>query len=243
MVKEEIVKIQSTTDYDQFKKLEGNRPLNKGLLAAIHESVENDGNYLQFNPIIVNEKMEVIDGQHRLQVAKEAKKTIYYIIATGMRLEQAQILNSKKRQWNAYDFLRSYIASGKREYIVLDEIMQEYHFSIAICVKALMRNTSHQVAMEKFRAGRFEIQDRAFGENLLGLLSTVREHSPDYCYAHSGCQRAVKKLVEKLADPKIFERALVKYQTTITRRNSEKDYLKQFQLILDAGGDNKIRLF
>lgn len=234
--------VYKTTDYDRFKKLEGNRDLNKGLLVQVHESVENDGNYLQHNHIIVNEKWEVIDGQHRLKVAEEAEKEIYYTIAPGFGLREAQILNSRKRQWTGRDFLRSYIYSGNKNYQELSEIMIEYHFSIAICVKALAKDISHDSAMKRFRAGTFEIRDRAFGENLLGLLSTIRDHSPDYCYAQSACQRAVKQMLEKMADPKVFEKALIKYQTTVTRRNSEKDYLKQFQLILDAGGDNKIRL-
>lgn len=241
MAKEEIVKILSTESYGMFKVLNGNRPLNKGLLVSIHESVENDGDYLKYNPIIVNEKMEVIDGQHRLKVAEEAGVPIYYVVAEGFRLKQAQILNSRKRQWTSNDFLQSYITEDMRDYKEIQEYMKEYRFSVAIVTKFLSRNINSSV-MIKFREGKFEVVDREWGENGLGLLSTIREHSPDYCYGQSSCQIAVAIMLDKLSDPKEFERKLEQYQTTVTRRNSSKDYLKQFQLILDMGGASKTRL-
>lgn len=244
MAKEQEVKIQKTTDYSVFKPLAGNRPINKGLLLAIRESINNDGNYLMYNPIIVNEKMEIIDGQHRLEAARLEEVEVYYITAVGMKIRQAQVLNSKKRQWSSSDFLQSYLTEGKSEYQTLKQLMDEYRFSIAICVKYLSQN-HHQSGMRKFRDGKFEIIDQAWAEDALGLLSKVRDYSPDYAYAQSMCQISVGKMLDALrvaGKPRLFEDQLKRYQTTITRRNSTKDYLKEFQLILDMGGDNKVKL-
>lgn len=240
-MKNEKGAIQATTKYGMFKNLEGNRPLNKGLLRVINESVRNDGNYLQYNPIIVNEKMEVIDGQHRLKVAEELEKTIYYIVADGFTLHQAQILNSRKREWRAIDFLNSYIVEGKRDYQEIYPFMEEYLLSLSIAVKLLSKQYG-QAPMNRFRAGNFVVVDKAWAENAAGLLSTIRDHSPDYAFAHGACIRAVGHLLDVLSDPKVFERQLARYQQTITRRVSVKDYLKQFQLILDMGGDSGIKL-
>lgn len=243
MSKEEV-KIQSTTNYEQFKKLLGNRPINKSLIVSIRESINNDGNYLMYNPIIVNEEMEIIDGQHRLEAAQQEGKPIYYVVAKGMRLRQAQVLNSKKRQWIATDYLHSYLAEKRPDYIVLKELIDEYKFSVPVCVKFLSKSF-HESAMRKFRDGSFEIVDRNWAEDGLGLLSTIREYSPDYAYVQSSCQRATALMLDKLQEakkPRLFEDQLKRYQTTITRRNSAKDYLKEFQLILDMGGDNRVKL-
>lgn len=237
---EETVILQ-TTNYQQFKKLNGNRPLNKSFLNILEESILNNGNYLKYNPILVNKDLEVIDGQHRLKKAEDLQLPIYYIVAPDFKLKQAQILNSRKRGWTSQDFLNSYLAEGHKEYQVIDELSKEYRFSITIVTKALQQNF-HKLPMDRFRDGTFTVIDRTWAEDFLGVLSTIREYSPDYCFVQSSCQRAVQKMMEKLSDPKIFERKLKQYQTTITRRNSANDYLKEFQLILDAGGDNKIKL-
>lgn len=63
MARETIV--YRTNNYDQFKRLVGNREVNPKRVKTIKKSVEEIG-YIP-NPIIVNENMEVIDGQGRLQ--------------------------------------------------------------------------------------------------------------------------------------------------------------------------------
>lgn len=230
--------IQSTTNYDQFVKLDGNRVYNKGLLIAIGESIENDGDYLQYNPILVNEKMEIIDGQHRLKVAEQAGVPIFYIVGEGLRLKHAQIFNSRKRQWTSMDFLHSFIAQGDRDAQALADFMSSYKISVAIAVKLLSKSIT-QTAMRRFREGKFEIVDANWAEDAAGLLSTIREHSPDYAFAHNACIKAVSIMLGKLSDPKVFEKKLTQYQFTITRRNSAKDYLRQFELILNSGNEGK----
>lgn len=235
------IKIQSTTDYSIFKQLLGNRPLNKGLLASLHQTIEEDGDFLKVNEILVNEKMEVIDGQHRLKVAEDRGIPIYYKIASGLRLSHARIFNSRKREWTARDYLHAYLTEGNRDAQILSDFMEEYKFSVAVSVRLLMKDSSAE-SMRKFRNGKFEIVDLTYAQDIAGLLSTLRDHSPDYAFAHAACIKAVMMMYEKMPDPKVFEKQLVKYGTTITRRVSPKDYLRQFQLILDMGGKSVVAL-
>jgi hypothetical protein len=230
--------ILKTTDYSIFNKLNGNRPYNKGLLRSLHESIENDGDYLMYNPILVNDDMEVVDGQHRLKVAEEAGKAIYYIVGENLKLKQAQIFNSRKRQWILADFLNAYLVQGHRDAQILFDFSKEFRLSIAISVKLLAGSMSTST-MEKFRNGQFEIKDLTRAQDIAGVLSTIRDHSPDYAFAHNACIKAVFILLEKVADPKVFQRKLEQYQTVITRRVSPKDYLRQFELVLNMGSDKK----
>lgn len=238
MAKEKEERILSTTDYDQFIKLDGNREYNKGLLTVLSESIQNDGDFLKYNPILVNEKMEIIDGQHRLKVAKSLGVTVYYIVGEGLRLTHAQVFNSRKRQWTSTDFLHSFVSMGDRDAQALSDFMGAYRLSVAISVKLLSKSISAG-SMKRFREGKFEVVDAAWAENAAGLLSTIREYSPDYAFAHNACIKAVTIMLDKLADPKVFERKLTQYNNTITRRPAAKDYLRQFELILNAGSDSK----
>lgn len=234
--------IEATTDYDQFSLIEGNRPLNKGLILSLEESILNEGNYLETQPIIVNEKMEIIDGQHRWAVAKNLQKELFYIVSKGATLREAKIWNSRKRQWLSVDYLRAYLQQGDRAAQTLAEFMQEYKLSIAISAKLLMKTPNGSRAMKYFREGKFEIRDLAWAQNVAGIVLTVRQHSPDYAFSHAQCIGAIAKLYDQSLDKQEFEKKLTQYQTTVTRRRSVKEYLQQFQLILDMGGASKTRL-
>ena len=152
------VEILATTDYDQFHFLEGNRPFNKGLLLIIEDSILNDGDYLKYNPGIVNEKGEIIDGQHRWRKAKDMGLAWYYQVAPGFGLKEAILFNSRKREWRARDYLNAFLSQNDPNALVLQELMQEYKFSIAICVKLLSRSF-HSQSMRRFKEGKFEVVD------------------------------------------------------------------------------------
>jgi hypothetical protein len=68
-------------------------------------------------PIIVNEKMQVIDGQHRLQASRETGSPVHYIVVAGYGIEEVQRLNNNQKNWTKADFLEMYCAQGVRVYL------------------------------------------------------------------------------------------------------------------------------
>ena len=61
--------IKETKNYDQFKVGDWNRTIKKNNLKKLEKSVKQNG-WLK-HPIMVNENMEIMDGQHRFAYAKE----------------------------------------------------------------------------------------------------------------------------------------------------------------------------
>ena len=59
--------VQTTSNYSLFTSLEGNRNVNKLHVKRLKESMQKK--YL-FTVIIVNEKYQIIDGQHRFTACK-----------------------------------------------------------------------------------------------------------------------------------------------------------------------------
>lgn len=87
--------VHTTTDYFLFfKPIEGNRNKNIIHLSRLKKSISE--NYL-FTVIIVNEKYEIIDGQHRFECVKELKLPLHYIVCKGYGLNEVHVLyeNSK----------------------------------------------------------------------------------------------------------------------------------------------------
>ena len=53
-----------TRDYDKFKLLEENRTVSKSHVNKLKIAIGDNPNIMRAQPILVNEDMEVIDGQH-----------------------------------------------------------------------------------------------------------------------------------------------------------------------------------
>lgn len=71
-----------TTNYDQFRVLDGNRAVTATRVNKIKKSIQTVG-YIP-NPIIINENYEVIDGQGRLQACRELQEPIAFIKVPGI---------------------------------------------------------------------------------------------------------------------------------------------------------------
>ena len=85
-----VNQVQSTNEHSIFQIQVGNRPINNNHVARLILSMKE--RYLMA-PLIVNQKMEVIDGQHRLKAHKELNLPTYFIENKGYGLEETQLLN------------------------------------------------------------------------------------------------------------------------------------------------------
>ena len=103
-------KIYKTGELCKFKRLLGNRDITESRVSAIIDSIEKVG--YQPVPILVNEKMEVIDGQGRLEACKRLGLPIYYIVKNGIGIDECMSMNIKMQNWTIYDFIKSRAEQG-----------------------------------------------------------------------------------------------------------------------------------
>lgn len=118
-----VNQVYSTTDYNLFKSLKGNRVVNKLHIRRLRESFKS--NYL-LSPIIVNEHYEIIDGQHRFEAAKELGLPVNYIVCGGYSLREVQVLNTNMKNWKSEDYLNAYCDLGYPEYLKFRNFMQQF---------------------------------------------------------------------------------------------------------------------
>lgn len=119
-----VGKVYNTADHSKFKHLIGNREITPRRIAKIKKSIINNG-YI-FNPIIVNEKMEIIDGQGRQWVLKELGLPIDYIIRPGMTVTDCQSLNSAASTWTTEDYIFSHCEEGNVHYKYLSNLVTQF---------------------------------------------------------------------------------------------------------------------
>lgn len=116
--------ILETTNYDLFKKLGGNRATSISRINKIKNSILNVG-YIT-SPILVNENMEIIDGQGRFEALKELEMPIEYIIQKGLNIKECIAMNINQTNWNILDYIQSYADKGNQNYIYFIDLINTF---------------------------------------------------------------------------------------------------------------------
>lgn len=169
--------IKSTKNYKQFKTLLGNRILYKEHLSYLIRKIE-DRNLLHLNPIIVNEKFEVIDGQHRLAAAEKIGLSIFFIQEAGLGEEEIVILNTAAKRWGFGDFLHFYSEQGYEDYIILEKVVKKYGLSPNVTAAILSANYDDLkppvTSVKAFKRGEFKVVDLKKSEEFITRLKETR---------------------------------------------------------------------
>ena len=145
--------IKKTKDYDQFVFREDNREkVDNAHVRRLCESI-NARNLLEFRPIVVNKKMEVLDGQHRLLAARELGVEIYYQEEKGLDAEDIIRMNISKA-WTLGDYLNFYCQHEYVHYMNLAAFMKKHQLSLRTCLSICI-GAGHS-GYTDFRAGEFK---------------------------------------------------------------------------------------
>lgn len=145
-----------STDYSVFKTLLGNREIEKRRITKAMKGLQTAGQ--QLIPIVVNERMEVIEGQARLKACKELGLPVEYTIRKGARVEDAILLNTTSTKWGIVDYIRSYASQGNENYKFLLNLMETHPLFSPSAVIILATSTSSSgLVQEHIREGRFTV--------------------------------------------------------------------------------------
>jgi hypothetical protein len=117
--------VHTTTNYSLFKSIDGNRTKNNAHVKRLKKSMQEK--YL-FTVITVNEKYEIIDGQHRFDCIQELGLPLNYIICSDYGLDEVHRLNAISKNWNSDDYMHGYADLGLSEYVEYRKFKNKYKF-------------------------------------------------------------------------------------------------------------------
>lgn len=210
---EKVTTIFKTDNYGKFKFLPENRELNKASLKRIGKSIDDNGFLL--NPIKVNERFEIIDGQHRFEALKERSMPIIYFIAEGADAKSCRILNSNQRNWTVSDYIHTYSESGYEAYKWLSALTKKHPDIALIGIMASIDMTGVAARNTKaLREGRFTMTESDYNKTIKRLEFYVKANEAmqsksgfarldykcgvlSFCYEHKAVNN--KRLLEKIA--------------------------------------------
>ena len=153
----QVNQVLMTNDYSKFSYISGNRDVNDLHIKRLTQSMKEK--YITV-PIIVNEKHQIIDGQHRFQSAKQLGKPVYFIKVNGLKLQDVHRLNTNTKNWTADSYLDGYCKLGKKEYIIYRDFKEKFGFGHNE-TQALLSNLTRMGGNknEQFKDGNFVVVD------------------------------------------------------------------------------------
>jgi len=154
--------VYSTQDYSVFTFMSGNRDRNKVQVKRLAKLIATNPEFTKLSPILVNEKMEIIDGQHRVEAfmaySKETGQTpaIYYVKREGLTLNDARSLNSGSKPWSPKDYAEAYKKMGNKNYALYLAFLSETGLNYDILARYL---SPSDYSVQGFREGKFTVSD------------------------------------------------------------------------------------
>jgi hypothetical protein len=251
MIKHNISTVQvfMTSEYNNFCMILGNRALNIKKINRIIKQIENGNDMLQYYPIQVrcnNNKLEILDGQHRFFICIKLKRPVYYILV----LEQKDMIdiasiNSNVEKWSSREFINCYIQKKNPNYIRLQEFISCYKINAGTSINLLYHGHpgaegQNSALREKFETGKFEILK---WDEAVEIAELCKLFSAFQFYTDRAFVIAVYR-IRSAAKVNIDELVAVcnKNIEMLTKKHTVKDYIYNIEAIANKNKHKRVVL-
>jgi len=236
--------IKKTKDYDLFTFRDDNREkIDQNHITKLMESIKSR-NLLELRPIVVNDKMEVIDGQHRLMAARNLGVDIFY--QQEEKLEATDIIKMNiSKSWGINDYLNFYCHHGYEEYIKLRNFMKKNNINLKVAMSIALGQV--HVGFNEFRSGDFKFNDESLDVDLdicwdtINYIKKMNGQSP---YTTSG--RFWKALIKLINHPNFditkWRNNMQKMISHFTPKARLEDYCAVFQHVYNYRNNQRINI-
>lgn len=237
--------IQVTTDYDQFQILEANREQSRGHIEALKAAFEEMGNLTRVQPILVNDRMEIIDGQHRFTACKELGEPIYYTQVSGLGVSDARQMNILHRRWEFGDYARSYALGGDANYQRFLNLMEDFGFNGSVTLY-YCSGAKSKGAFKNFRNGAFTLSpdEVVTAKERLEKLKELADLNPLFETITLAIAYLNVSQVSGFDHNRLVSR-LERNPNMLTRQGGTPEYMRVLEDIYNynISADNRVRLF
>ena len=250
--------VMSTMNYDRFKRLEGNRDVTDMRVNRIKKSIQKVG-YIH-NPIVVNEQLEVIDGQGRLQALKELGLPIEYVIAPGAGIAECREMNINMSNWTLKDYVQSWAELGDINYMYLSNLLKRFP---QISMRTILFAVHNKVGSKAIANGDFEctaeeytsaIDALEFVESIKPYLGNMRGsmclfmNALIFIFTNEDCdmdrlKSSIEKHIDKFGDCATIEQSLEYIEKYYNRYNHSElaNFVYDYKASMRARGKNDAR--
>lgn len=234
------MQIQETQDYSLFRRIKGNRTVSQPHVNRLLEAIKNDPKTITYNPIIVNQKMEVIDGQHRLEAIKKSELPVHYIKVDDVGLETVQKLNSISKMWSPMDYAKSFAENGNEDYRIYIDFKIRFKFNHDVVMRYLALDVPMTGTL--FKQGKFQIPNVARSYELATYLQDLQQFYDRIAYRNSAYGFLIVAQSPNYDHRRMY-RQMKNYAQNINEQPLANDYAREFERIYNYRQHSVVRLF
>jgi len=243
--------VHTTTDYQIFGFNLLNRNVDAAHVRRLVKDMKTSGLRI---PIIVDQNMEVIDGQHRLNACRILGIPVSYIISDSASIEDIVSMNNLSKGWTVKDKCLTYAKMGNVNYQRLLEFYRECQsrnpkYSLRTASQLVQGSAASNHSREggKMNLGAGTWEFRGTYEDAVGRLEQIEKFNTypwyvtgNFITAFLRCLREVDKF-----DPARLLRQAQKYPHVFVYAGSTDDFMRVLETTYNhkKGNKNRLRLF
>ncbi|HRS66305.1 MAG TPA: hypothetical protein P5519_10530 [Spirochaetia bacterium] len=234
------VQVFLTEEYNNFSMITGNRGINTGKVAKIIKEIESGNDMLQYYPIQVrvnNEKLDILDGQHRFFISKKLKRPVHYIIVHEQKqMTDIARINSNVEKWKPQDFISCYVQQNNEHYIQLQAFLSQYKINIGTSVRLLSHGTpgtegSEVKERERFEAGLFTVSKH---NEAVTIAENAKKFAPFEYWSDRAFIIAIYRIMQaELVTIDELASTCSKYPGMLEKQHSYKAYINNLEQVFN----------
>tara|TARA_R100001244_G_C5142682_1_gene128197 strand:- start:20 stop:949 length:930 start_codon:yes stop_codon:yes gene_type:complete len=223
--------VRSTRDYSKFVILPDNRDTDDVHIAELVVNIRKRG---QLQPIIINEKDEIIDGQTRFKACKLLGIPVMYLTSHKTTIKDVLLINTTQKPWSNRDYLKAYSHSNHwnhTEYKKVGTFIEKYALNFEISLMLLYGKpltSSGSKGHTDFKQGNFKVHDLEKAERTANQLLKIKAFAPNLVKIGKFCKAFLRVQALKDFSILIAYEQLEKNTNQFDKCNNQEDWNEAF---------------
>jgi hypothetical protein len=239
---ESVIPIMKEWDYTKFSFSHSNRVVIDNHVKALVKSLKQK-DIGESCPILVDDKLEIVDGQHRFHARKQLGLPIYYTIIRDYDQLDLILLNQYNKRWSMDDYVHTYASRGLKDYINIEADLKSFNipnFNTMTCLlygRRLIKSETNALKSGKFTyTPDLRNQFRTSVAELQAFSGFPKYKDYRFITAYA----RIRKL--EGYDFKMMQRQIASYLSTITPQTSQEGYFDAMIRLYNYNRPAKYRL-
>lgn len=151
-----------SSNYDDFAFIDGNRPIVEANVRRFMKIIEQGDliSEVEVNPVQVNRKWVVVDGQHRFLAHKRLGVPVPCITKRkNVELKGIIDINTVRKSWSMLDRVNSWAALGREDYVRLLNLWKELNAIHRIQIGTIAKLAQESLANSTVHGQRTNLRD------------------------------------------------------------------------------------
>lgn len=220
--------MESTLDHDLFNSIVSNREVDQRHVNTLVKAIRKK-NLLHLNPILVNGKYEVIDGQHRLEAARILGVEVYYIRDDHVNKSDIAAINSNAKNWNVMDYINYYTIEKKAGFDRLSAFLSENPM-IPPSTALHMLSSDGKRNAAALKEGFVDTGNYEFAKNI-GIILKGYRNFIDHAYDRNFVLAVIQCVSIPGYDHELMKQKLEYQSRSLVKCVSKKQYVELLQEI------------